>query len=92
MIHLLCVDSDELFGDDEDSVEEEGGGGEEDGPSQEIEELRSSFSSFDDSQSQDEIDQQCKDSSPYFGRQRATTSISSPSAKGPAPSNAGTVE
>ena len=90
MIHLLYVDSDELFGDDD--VEQEGGGGEEDGPSQEIEELRSSFSSFDDSQSQDEIDQQCKDSSPYFGRQLATTSISSPSAKGPAPSNAGTVE
>ena len=90
MIHLvLYVDSDELFGDDD--VEEEGGGGEEDGPSQEIEELRSSFSSLSDD-SQDEIDQQCKDSSPYFGRQRATTSISSPSAKGPAPSNAGTVE
>ena len=91
MIHLLCVDSDELFGDDDDDVEEEGGGGEEDGPSQEIEELRSSFSSLSDD-SQDEIDQQCKDSSPYFGRQRATTSISSPSAKGPAPSNAGTVK
>jgi len=85
---IQAADSDELFGDDD--VEEEGGGGEEDGPSQEIEELRSSFSSFDDSQ--DEIDQQCKDSSPYFGRQLATTSISSPSARGPAPSNADWVQ
>jgi len=87
---IQAADSDELFGDDDD-VEEEGGGGEEDGPSQEIEELRSSFSSLSDD-SQDEIDQQCKDSSPYFGRQLATTSISSPSAKGPAPSNADWVQ
>jgi len=88
---IQAADSDELFGDDEDDVDEEGGGGEEEGPSQEIEELRSSFSSL-SGDSQDEPSQQCKDSSPYLGRQLATTSISSPSGRRPAPSNADWVQ